>query len=183
MHAAPSPVNCSAGTRWDYKDGGTVDAPSARESAARVWHKLLQNRRGAKPESQPASFGSELQLPDVLSHDPTISSPSCVEIMMSAADFSVTPEIYWASSCMPNARRRMGDSAEEPEEQPHQQQRDEIHPSRHRDQRDAEKQAFECPLSDPRERKCRSRSLKHLGLLFDSLILIGRFVRRRCDRT
>ncbi|MET4742104.1 hypothetical protein ABIF73_006243 [Bradyrhizobium japonicum] len=76
---------------------------------------------------------------------------------------------------------RAGASAEEPEEQSHQQQRDEIHPARHRDQRNAEKRAFKRPFSELRERKCRSRLLKHLGLL--DFVDFDLFVRAHHSRT
>ncbi|QHP72602.1 hypothetical protein EI171_37960 [Bradyrhizobium sp. LCT2] len=33
-------------------------------------------------------------------HDAPVSSSSCVEIMMSAADFLATPEIFWAAPCL-----------------------------------------------------------------------------------
>ena len=61
-------------------------------------------------------------------------------------------------------------SAEEPEKESHQQQRDEIDPPCHRDQRDAEKHAFKCPFSQPGERERRSRFLKHLGFLEGPLL-------------
>jgi len=99
--------------------------------------------------------------------------------MITAADFLVMPGIFWAAPCMRSDRACA--STEEPEEQSHQQQRDEIHPARHRDQRNAEERAFKRPLSELGERKCRSRLLKHLGLL--DFVDFDLFVRAHHSRT
>ena len=50
-----------------------------------------------------------------------VSSSSCVEIMITAADSVVMPGIFWAAPCMRSDRARA--STEEPDEQSHQQQR------------------------------------------------------------
>ena len=75
-------------------------------------------------------------------------------------------------------------SPDQPEEEFQRQQNDEIGPSRHCDQRDAEKSAFECSFSYLRQRLLGQRFLKHLDLLLFvsfALIITERIRRSRDD--
>jgi hypothetical protein len=81
--------------------------------------------------------------------------------MINDADFRVRVEIFWAALCLKTDRTIEPDSTEEPDDQSHQQQGDEIDPAGHRNQHGTEKRAFECALSDSRERRGCKKFLEH----------------------